>query len=405
MKKIGMYNPYLDTRGGGEKVYLALAAVLAKAGHDVTLITHDTVDLEGTARYFGIDVTGLKTLVIKPNVVVRFIARLPIPGGIKNYFHDLSIFGAIRKQRYDVFINNCYQSNLPNPSPLGVYMCMFPQKITKKGTASTVKRLYLYILGLLYRLTFHPRVRHGVYTYGLVTANSKYTQAYIKQYWGVESSILYPICEDMHEVNAGKKQKVILNVGRFFEKTTSNHHKRQDFLLDSFKQLTDMHKDGWELHLAGSVAEDVGSLKYILELIRDGSGFPIVFHFNTSFTEIKHLYNQASIYWHATGYGSDPLKFPEKQEHFGISTVEAMSAGAIPIVINAAGQKESVEQGKNGYLWNNQEELLEQTKHVTIMPDSKLTDLRKNAQARAKEWNMAGFAKLVLNIFQDILEP
>ena len=53
---------------------------------------------------------------------------------------------------------------------------------------------------------------------------------------------------------------------------------------------------------------------------------------------------------------------PEKQEHFGITTVEAMSTGAIPVVINTAGQSEIIENNKNGYLWSNPEELIKYTK-------------------------------------------
>ena len=66
------------------------------------------------------------------------------------------------------------------------------------------------------------------------------------------------------------------------------------------------------------------------------------------------LYGKSSIYWHATGYGEDN---PKKFEHFGISTVEAMAAECIPVVINLGGQPEIVEQSVNGFLWNSIPEL------------------------------------------------
>jgi glycosyltransferase involved in cell wall biosynthesis len=403
MKKIGIYNPYLDTRGGGEKVYLALAAALAKKGNEVTLIAHNEVDLEGAARYFGVDATGLKTAIVKTAFITKVMRRLPVPGGIKNFFSDISTFKSIKSQKYDLFINNCYQSNLPNPAKKGVYMCMFPQKIGKESGMSAIKKLYWQILHLLYRLTFHPKASHGVYTYDLITANSRFTQGYIKDYWGVDSTILYPICENMLDKKIGQKRKIILNVGRFFEKTESNHHKRQDFLLENFVNLTDLHEDGWELHLAGSVDESIGGLKYILELIKNASGFPVTFHFNSSFQEMKHLYSEATMYWHATGYGSDPASFPEKQEHFGISTVEAMSAGAIPVVINTAGQKESVQQGINGYLWNDREELQTYARHIASLSDGESRKLRENAMDRAKTWDHVAFEDSVSDIFADVL--
>ena len=44
-------------------------------------------------------------------------------------------------------------------------------------------------------------------------------------------------------------------------------------------------------------------------------------------------------------------------EHFGISTVEAMAAGCVPVVINKGGQPEIVEDQVSGFLWNDLSEL------------------------------------------------
>jgi glycosyltransferase involved in cell wall biosynthesis len=48
-------------------------------------------------------------------------------------------------------------------------------------------------------------------------------------------------------------------------------------------------------------------------------------------------------------------------EHFGLTTVEAMSAGCVPIVINKGGQKEIVEDGISGFVWNTPDQLIEKT--------------------------------------------
>ena len=57
-------------------------------------------------------------------------------------------------------------------------------------------------------------------------------------------------------------------------------------------------------------------------------------------------------------------------EHFGISTVEAMSAGAVPIVYRGGGQVEIVRDDENGMLWKTIDELT--TKTRTIIEDSSL---------------------------------
>ena len=43
------------------------------------------------------------------------------------------------------------------------------------------------------------------------------------------------------------------------------------------------------------------------------------------------------LFWHAAGLGEDPTTNPDRFEHFGISVVEAMSAGAVPMVYEHGG--------------------------------------------------------------------
>jgi glycosyltransferase involved in cell wall biosynthesis len=69
------------------------------------------------------------------------------------------------------------------------------------------------------------------------------------------------------------------------------------------------------------------------------------------------LYNESAIYWHASGYGEDEERDPVRFEHFGITTVEGMAAGCVPVVLGKGGQTEIVSHGQNGYLWYNLNEL------------------------------------------------
>ncbi len=405
MKKIAIYNPYLETKGGGEKVSLALAAALKKNfDADVYFLTHTKVDLPSLGDYFKIDVSKIKVIVLKiDSPLFRFLYRLPLPGRVRHLISDAKVMQAVKKLKFDMFINNCYQSNLPNPAKVGVYMCMFPQKLTSKAKESgVIKSIYVGIMRRAYRLFLHPAKRHAVYTYQLITANSAYTQDYIQKYWGLDSQILYPICESMQD-NKHKKEKIILHVGRFFENMGDNHHKRQDFLLATFAKMKSLHKAGWQLYFVGSVAEDTGTLKYLLGLIKSAEGLPVHFRFNCAFNEMKDLFNKSQIYWHATGFGSDQKKHPEKQEHFGISTVEAMSTGAVPIVYNTAGQKESVISGKNGYLYNTQQELIDFTNKVADMDSRSLASMQDAAQATAKKFDDQAFEKLVDSIFGEMV--
>jgi len=78
--------------------------------------------------------------------------------------------------------------------------------------------------------------------------------------------------------------------------------------------------------------------------------------------QLRELYRRASLYWHATGFGFDENLHPLKQEHFGMSIIEAMSAGVVPLAFNGGGPRETIAPSVNGFLWNNPEELQNYTR-------------------------------------------
>ena len=55
-------------------------------------------------------------------------------------------------------------------------------------------------------------------------------------------------------------------------------------------------------------------------------------------------------------------------EHFGITTVEAMASGCVPLVYEGGGQREIIEQGKSGFLWKTDDELIQQTIRLIKRP-------------------------------------
>jgi len=119
---------------------------------------------------------------------------------------------------------------------------------------------------------------------------------------------------------------------------------------------------GWKLILAGGSTSEA----WVQELARLGSGTPIEFAINATHEFLCELYAKSTIYWHAAGYGVDEHKNPELTEHFGISIVEAVSAGCIPIVVPSGGQVEIV--SSDDLHWTTKEELIEKTLAVINNP-------------------------------------
>ena len=85
--------------------------------------------------------------------------------------------------------------------------------------------------------------------------------------------------------------------------------------------------------------------------------------------------SRASLCWHATDYGSLADREAEKQEHFGITVVEAMPAEAVPVTLNSSGPRETVQHECSGFLWNNRAEL---QRYTELLPSDRALPRRNS---------------------------
>ena len=155
--------------------------------------------------------------------------------------------------------------------------------------------------------------------------------------------MLYPPV-DIEQFYPANKKNIILSVGRFF---VGGHCKKQLEMIKAFKEIYNGNDTlkGWEYHLVGGVSNNKRDQEYLKKCRREAQDYPIYFHINAPFKDLKTLYSNAKIFWHAAGFGEDETKHPERMEHFGITTIEAMASGCVPIVINKGGQPEIVRSG------------------------------------------------------------
>jgi glycosyltransferase involved in cell wall biosynthesis len=223
-------------------------------------------------------------------------------------------------------------------------------------------------------------------SYGLVVANSQFTQRWIDEYWDRPSEVLYPPVT-MHK--PGTKRNVILNVGRFFP-SDKGHSKKQREMVRAFRRLVDRGMPDWTLHLVGGCSE--AGTAYLEEVRALASGYPVEFHVNARGDELDALYGSAAIYWHASGLGEDPQRHPGRLEHFGISTVEAMSAGAVPVVIGLAGQRETVRHGIDGFHFRTLEGLCSLTE-MLIRDEPLRQRMAASGTARARRYAVDAFGE------------
>ncbi len=258
---------------------------------------------------------------------------------------------------------------------------------------TTGRRLLSPLLGRVSILRSELLDRSWISTYEHVVSNSEFTSRWVREWWGIDSELLEP---PVGLREAGEKEQVILAVGRFFA-PGRGHAKKQMEMVMNFRLLIEGGLTGWELHLVGGCSpEDRAYLEQVREAAKD---LPVVIHVDAAGAELDALYARASIFWHATGLGENLDRDPVRAEHFGITTVEAMSAGVVPVVFNAGGQSAIVSDGLDGFLFDD----LERWRSATMELVGH-SDLRSRMAAAAihgsTRFSRAAFAGRVRQLLQ-----
>lgn len=226
--------------------------------------------------------------------------------------------------------------------------------------------------------------------YDTVLANSEYTRGWIQRLWEIDSDVLYPPIQVERLHPEETREKVVLSVGRFFEPGLG-HAKRQLEMVRIFGQLVrDGKLDGWSMTVLGGCEDSQRSYLETVQAAADG--LPVTIQPNAPRPVVEKAMSTASIFWSATGLGEDEERAPWAQEHFGMTTAEAMAGGCVPIVIDRAGQREIVRDGEHGFRWTTPAELGART--VQVANDEVLrARLAAAATLRAQDFSDAAFAE------------
>lgn len=342
--KAAIYNPYLDTFGGGERYTMTVASILRDAGYEVAVEWENKSIKEQLENRFGIDLEDIefiKDIERGENYDICFWlsdGSIPLLRARKNFLHFQIPFHGVKGK---TLLNK---------------MKLF--RIAK------------------------------------IICNSKFTKKYIDNEYGVNSLVLYPPV-DVAKFKPKRKENIILFVGRFSQLKQA---KNQDVLIKVFKRLVNAGVTGWKLVLAGGV--EIGAKEYLLYLQKSVGNYPIEIIQSPDFKTLVDLYGKAKIFWSAVGFGVNEEKEPERVEHFGISAIEAMASGCIPVAYNAGGYKEIISNSKNGLLWTKKKELLTMTRDL-IKNSRSLVQLARQNKEDVIYFSLERFKKEFLDLLQN----
>jgi len=324
-KTVALYSPYLDVMGGGEKHILSILQVLEKEEYEINIFWDTNLQKK-----------------IEEQFSLQFSNKINwLPNTFKDSGQARMTFilnRANNLKQFDMFFYVTDGSYFLSTAKKNFIFCMVPQKS-------------------LYQMNFINRLKTKNCNF---ICNSKYTQSWLTK-WGIKNQVIYPyISNDFINLDINKlklkKENIILSVGRFFGHL---HSKKQSEIIKAFnklKQDNSLYKD-FKLILAGGLRkEDEQYLNSLRKLV--GNKTDIIFVPNLPFPKLFNLYKKAKYFWHFAGYGVDENATPELVEHLGITPLEAMSAGCLTYCYNAGGSREIIQDNKNGFLFDNTDDLL-----------------------------------------------
>ncbi|KAG7925819.1 hypothetical protein KL925_004229 [Ogataea polymorpha] len=346
----GYFHPFSDANGGGERVlWEAVYYTLKQSEQNVVAIyTFTAADdvcvsslLQSVRSTFGIDLfaDGLNDRIVFIQLNNRY--KWLIDGGSWKHLTIIGqalgsifvCFSSLTKLVPDVFIDTqglpfCYPLVALLHIPVVAYV-HYPlissdmlNKLSSKSVYILLKYVYWTLMMKLYQLaaTFID----------CTLCNSTWTCDHIRAIWGSNAKtspqILYPptgIEESRIADPLGEKDRVLLYLAQF------RPEKRHRLLLKEFAKYARNSTVPFTLALVGSTRskqdeETVRELKLLAEQLEISS--LVAFEVNAPRKTVDEYLSRAA-------YGLNVMW----NEHFGISVVEYMLNGAIPIVHASAG--------------------------------------------------------------------
>lgn len=314
---IGIIHGFVGGGGGTEKTLHGILKALEQTDHNVTLYTfskpkinYKKINVKSflpiSIPFFGLYQRAMESKLISKakneDILIQASGGLGIPSN--------------PDQKIIVYAHADFSNELDNPSS------------KYKGVWSLYYKIYYSMIKKFIENIGDSRLQ--------IISNSKFVQNQIKSKFNKDSIVIYPPVE-LNEFHPENKEEKIVSVGRF------SQEKNYDFNIDVMK------KTNFEYSIVGNTKTKSNILYYnqLSSKLKDESIKNIHLLKNIERKKLVKILNQSKAYFHSS------------KETFGISVIEAISAGCIPIVPDNSAHKETVPFTELRYKENDQEQCKE----------------------------------------------
>ena len=366
--KVALYLQLEGAEMGGGEYWLACLAHEFSRNHQVTLLHHQpALTLDRLAEFsakdlslvFGCDILAERPLYWLPSDIPE---------------------ATLRSRDYDLFIVITHTLPPLSAARVGVLIVLFPFD-PRAGYWPWSQHASLTPNVAMRRFWYRRAWRRQLACYDVKVSLSEFTRKWTSVHWSLDTTVVYPP-NDVLSVRM-PKNNAIISVGRFSAHGVPKGHTE---LIRMFTDVIEARSQDWTYSCLGSVGRDEGSQRYFAEVNAAAADHRISVEGDLTRARLKLLLAQSKIFWHPAGFSIDEKRMPNKCEHFGIVTVEAMAAGAVPVVIRRGGQPEIVRHGVDGFTCESLDEMADRTLFLMSKPEL-LTSMSESARARAAEFS------------------
>jgi glycosyltransferase involved in cell wall biosynthesis len=261
--------------------------------------------------------------------------------------------------RKDRVISNLYSQHLPEGPKKNIF---------------DLKTDPFYLAKFLYRFDNKMKRKERI------ICNSKFTAKKVSEVYPIKNEnleILYPPVQFPNKKVESKKQKTVVSLGRFSEE------KRQLEQLEIAQQLPE-----YNFKIIGFS----GNGKYLMECknkLESEKIKNVEILADIDFAEIEKIMSESQFFIHNV-----------RNEPFGISTVQAIAYGCIPVVHNSGGSKEIV--NNESLKFNSANECITRFQNLSLKHVDEMNSMRDAIHLKeySKEYFMQQFEKILMNYIQ-----